>query len=85
MKKYLDTGSLIVIVITFLLFGFALVTKGFTHNLLLEAGVLLVSVKLIMMAYRTSVFYNDISSDLRKILALLSEQEKADKLKVGEK
>ena len=84
MKKYLDTGSLVVIIVTFLLFGVALVTKGFTHNLLLEAGVLLVSVKLIMMAYRTSVFYNDISNDLRKILALLSEQQKADKLKVGE-
>lgn len=85
MKKYLDTGSLIVIVVTFLLFGVALVTKGFTHNLLLEAGVLLVSVKLIMMAYRTSVFYNDISVDLKKILALLSEHEKADKFKFGEK
>jgi len=30
MKKYLDAGSIIVIAITFLLFSFALFTKGLT-------------------------------------------------------
>jgi len=34
----------------------ALFTKGFTHDILLEAGVLLVSVKLIIMAYKNSVY-----------------------------
>ena len=29
--------------------------KGFTHDLLLEAGVFLVSVKLILMSYRSSL------------------------------
>ncbi|MCU0456118.1 MAG: hypothetical protein MUE74_07425 [Bacteroidales bacterium] len=71
MKKSFDTGTLIVIIITFLLFVIALFTSGFTHDLLLESGVFLVSVKLIMMAYRTSLYYNNISVDLKKILQRL--------------
>jgi hypothetical protein len=55
MKKHFDTGSLLVMGITFVLFVLALFTKGWTHDLLLEAGVFLVSVKLIMMAYKNSV------------------------------
>jgi uncharacterized BrkB/YihY/UPF0761 family membrane protein len=54
MMKHFDQASLIVIIITFVLFAAALFTKGFTHDLLLEAGVLLVSIKLIIMAYRQS-------------------------------
>ncbi len=54
MAKHFDPGSLIVIIVTFVLFGSALFTKGLTHDLLLEAGVLLVSIKLIIMAYRNS-------------------------------
>jgi len=42
------------VIITFVLFAVALFAKGFTHDLLLEAGVLLVSVKLILMAYRNT-------------------------------
>jgi hypothetical protein len=53
--KHFDVWSLIVIVITFVLFGIALFTKGLTHDILLEIGVLLVSVKLIVMAYRNAV------------------------------
>ena len=46
-KTLLWTNSL-VIAITFCLFALALFTKGITHNLLLEAAVFLVSVKLIL-------------------------------------
>jgi hypothetical protein len=67
MRKYLDIGSIIVILITFILFILALFTKGLTHDILLEAGILLVSVKLIMMAYRATVFYQDIIDELKKI------------------
>ena len=42
MSEHFDTGSIIIILITFVLFVAALFTKGFTHNLLLEAGVFLV-------------------------------------------
>ena len=43
MKQHLDMGSLIVIIVTFILFLVAPFAKGFTHDLLLEAGVFLVS------------------------------------------
>ena len=52
MSKHFDTGSMIVIIVTLLLFIVALFTKGFNQDLLLEAGVFLVSVKLILMAYQ---------------------------------
>ena len=74
MLKYFDTGTIIVIIITFLLFTFALFVEGFTHNLLLEAGVLLVSVKLIMMAYRNSLNYADLKKELNEIRRLLDEK-----------
>ncbi len=76
MKKYFDMGSILVIVITFILFSIALFIKGFTHDLLLEAGVLLVSVKLIMMAYKTGVYYNNMSNDLKQILEILSYEKR---------
>ena len=43
-SKLLDFWSLVVIVLTLPLFLLALFLKGFTHELLLEAGVFLVSV-----------------------------------------
>jgi len=67
MKKYFDFGSISVIGVTFLLFAVALFTQGITHDLLLEAGVLLVSIKLIMMAYRTAVLYEEIIRELKKL------------------
>jgi len=67
MRKYFDIGSIIVILITLMLFVLALFTKGLTHDIFLEAGILLVSVKLIMMAYRATVFYQDIIEELKKL------------------
>ena len=74
MKKYFDRGTILVIVITFLLFAVALFVKGFTHTLLLEAGVLLVSIKLIMMTYRNSYNYTDLKKELSEIRRLLEEK-----------
>jgi len=37
LRTYVDTGSLLVIVLTFVLFVLAPFWKGFTHDLLLEA------------------------------------------------
>jgi len=67
MGKYSDVGTISVIAITFLLFALALFTKGLTHDILLEAGILLISVKLIMMAYKTSYYFNTIINELKKI------------------
>ncbi|MDH3567542.1 MAG: hypothetical protein OEM61_09340 [Desulfobacteraceae bacterium] len=74
MKKHFDTGSMIVIIITFVLFMLALFTTGFTHDLLLEAGVFLVSVKLIMMAYHNSVSSKELKNELKEIKLILKDK-----------
>lgn len=67
MKDHFDIGSLIVITVTFVLFFAALFTKGLTHDLLLEAGVFLISVKLIIMAYKSSITTKALLKELREI------------------
>jgi hypothetical protein len=72
--KHFDIGSLAVIATTLVLFVLALFFTGFTHALLLEAGVFLVSVKLIAMAYKASVRDEEIKKDLGQIKDLLGKQ-----------
>jgi hypothetical protein len=74
MGKHFDGGSMIVIIVTFVLFILALFTKGFTQDLLLEAGVFLVSVKLILMAYHNSIYIKSIENELKEIKGLLKEK-----------
>ena len=73
MKKHFDFGSIIVILLTFILFAAALFSTGFTHDLLLEAGVLLVSIKLIMMNYRNSLSNKDLSKKMDEIKEMISK------------
>ncbi|UCD30822.1 MAG: hypothetical protein JSW04_09620 [Desulfobacterales bacterium] len=75
MKSYFDAGSLIVIITTFVLFAVALFTKGFTHDLLLEAGVLLVSIKLIQMGYKSSLNIKSVENELKAIKGLLEQNQ----------
>lgn len=73
-KKFtLDTANSAVISITFVLFAVALFVKGFTHDLLLEAGVFLVSVKLIIATYQNKMIGKAVLAKLEKI------EEKFDK------
>jgi membrane protein implicated in regulation of membrane protease activity len=72
-KGKLDLGSRLVIVITLALFVAALFVKGFGHDLLLEAGVFLVSVKLIIMAARHSVSDRELRQRLDRLDATLGE------------
>jgi hypothetical protein len=53
--RYLDPWSTFILILTLFLFIAALVVKGFTHDLLLEAAVFLVSAKLVLMAYKLAV------------------------------
>jgi hypothetical protein len=53
--NYLDPVSLVVIVLTLLLFVIALFVKGLSHDMLLECGVFLVSVKLMVMSHKNGV------------------------------
>ncbi len=66
-----DPWSIVVIVITFVLFFVALFLKGLGHDLLLEAGVFLVSLKLIMMSHKQSILSNMMEERLEEIVALL--------------
>jgi hypothetical protein len=73
MKKYLSLADMLVITITFMLFIIALFVKGLTHDILLEAGVLLVSIKIIMMSYKNILSVNTILKELNEIKEILSE------------
>jgi hypothetical protein len=69
-----------VIVLTVLLFVLALFVHGFTHDLLLEAGVLLVSAKLVIISHKHSILWGQVRESLDEIKASLSRlQEPPDK------
>ncbi len=61
-----------------MLFTAALFLKGFTHDLLLEAGVFLVSVKLIRMSFKNSVFINGLNKELQEIKELIKHEKIKD-------
>lgn len=71
--KYFDPGSIVIIIVTFILFVSALFFTGLTHDILLEAGVFLVSVKLIIMAYKSSKSASKIEQELYEIKELLKQ------------
>ena len=75
--KYFDLGSILIIIITFVLFVLALFFTGLTHDILLEAGVFLVSVKLILMAYKTSKSSSKIELELNEIKELLKQNNES--------
>ncbi|MBN2668201.1 MAG: hypothetical protein JXR60_03135 [Bacteroidales bacterium] len=81
MKKYLSKSDIVIIIITFILFSFALFLKGLTHDMLLEAGVLLVSIKIIIMNYKNSKSSELIIEDLKKIKSSIEKLEESDNLK----
>ena len=70
-KQILDAGSWVTIGITLVLFVVALFVKGLTHDLLLEAGVFLVSVKLVIVGYKNGIAADEIRSELQQIRAVL--------------
>jgi hypothetical protein len=74
MNKFLDVGSWIVALLTLGLFIAALFVKGVTHDLFLEAGVFLISVKVVAMAYKNSVEVNQLNAKLDQVLAVLEKK-----------
>ena len=75
MKKHLSKTDLIVIITTAVLFILALFMKGLTKELLLEAGVLLVSVKLILMNHKSASANERILQKLDQINRQLSDSD----------
>ena len=74
--KTLGLGSAVVIAITLILFVSALFVKGFTHDLMLESAIFLVSAKLIILSYRTS---QDVVSIEKKLDLILSAEQHLEK------
>jgi hypothetical protein len=71
LHNHFDPWSIVVIVLTLVLFVLALFIKGLTHDLLLEAGVFLVSVKLIMLSHKNGVLAQETEERLDAIYNLL--------------
>jgi predicted DNA-binding transcriptional regulator len=73
MSKSSDPWSIVVIALTVALFILALFVKGFTKGLLVECGVLMVSIKLILMAKKTAEIEQNLENRLDRIEKLLSK------------
>ena len=64
----IDLASFVTLLITVVLFLVALVEKGFTRNVLLEAGVFLISVKLVLASHRIALSNKIIDAKLDELL-----------------
>ncbi len=84
-RQHVDPGSQVIILITLILFLVALFLKGLGHDVLLEAGVFLVSVKLIIMAYKNSVATAELEDRFERLHAVLTRMERLLETKQNEK
>ena len=73
--RYLDRTSWATVFITLALFVTAVFVKGIGHDLLLEAGVFLVSVKLVLMSYKHSVTTDRLAVRLQELTVMLARIE----------
>ena len=71
MRKRYDFWSILVVVLTLVLFIVALFQKGITHDILLESGIFLVSVKLILMSHKSRTMAGEIEDRLEEIKSML--------------
>src|SRR5271166_2045986 len=81
--KSSDPWASVVILLTVALFSCSLAVKGITHELFLEAGVFLVSVKLILMAGKNAATEERLELQLRQIKELLAGNVSQTVLKEG--
>src|SRR5450432_2068492 len=77
MRKHLDLSTQVTLAITLVLFVVALFEKGFTHDLLLEAAVFLVSAKLVLLSYKASVNNDAIGGQLGEMTRSLTRIERS--------
>lgn len=73
--KYVSKSDFFVLLLTLIFFILALFTEGIIHDLSLEIGILLVSVKLIMFNYHSSKDTARIIEKLEKIEKDLQEHD----------
>ena len=73
LRERLDMGSMVIIFITFTLFVVSLFQKGLSHEILLDTGIFLVSVKLIIMSFRNNLYIKDLNRQLEEIKRLIKK------------
>ncbi|MGZ3698620.1 MAG: hypothetical protein ACXWP5_10820 [Bdellovibrionota bacterium] len=66
--KSTDLASAVTLLVTVFLFGIALFEKGLTHEILLEAGVFLISVKLVLASHKSEMISQSIEEKLEQLL-----------------
>lgn len=74
-KISIDTASLLTIIVTLVLFVVAVFEHGLSHELLLESAVFVVSVKLILMAYKNGQTSESLDRRLDHIERLIAESK----------
>lgn len=79
--KGIDLGTGIVILLTAALFCLSLAVHGFTHELFLESGVFLISVKLILMTTKQAAAEQRLEAHLKQIKELLAGNNTASSTK----
>ena len=75
--KHFDMWSMAVMALTLILFLLALFVSGIKHDLLLETGVFLVSVKLILMSYRNGAQGEELKERLAEIHNAIQRMERS--------
>ena len=75
MRKRFDFWSIVVVLLTLVLFIASLFQKGMTHDILLESGVFLVSVKLILMSHKSRTMAGEIEDRLDEIKSMLRNMQ----------
>ena len=73
LRERLDMGSMAIIVITFTLFAVSLFQKGLSHEILIDTGIFLVSVKLIVMSFKNNLYMKDLNQQLEEIKKLIKK------------
>ena len=71
LKERLDLGTAVVITITFVFFVVSLFVKGFSHDILLDVAIFLVSVKLMLMSSRNNLHIKELNQRLDEIKKLI--------------
>jgi hypothetical protein len=66
-KKWINVASLATLVLTVVLFIVAIFEKGMTHDLLLEAGVFLISIKLVLSTQKSETLLKSLQEQLDSI------------------
>jgi hypothetical protein len=79
LSDQVDSSSLVVIAATFVMFAAALFVKGFTKEILLEIGVLLVSIKLIMMAHKNGAVAGETKKMIETLHSAVQELQDNEK------